>query len=566
MSTPLRISRLTFAAGPAEGLPQLDVAPSTVLIFVGPNNSGKSLALREIEEWCAGGTHQRKVVSEIEFVPPSDGDEALELARAFEGTPPPGQMVAPGHIWIGQHTFRAQEPVRQFQVPVDAVTNAAENGDLEQLRQMLLKLYVVRLDGRTRFTLSDPKPSGDLQQPPQNHLWALFQDDKARLTVRELTEEAFGLHFVVDPTGMTQFRIRMSESAPADLSEEQALDAKARRFHGQASMIAELSDGVQAFTGLVSAVMSLPHKVLLIDEPEAFLHPPLARRLGRSLSALATERGASLISATHSADFLIGCVESAPDTTIVRLTYEDKLATARALTASHLTELMLDPLLRSSGALRGLFHKSVVVVEADADRAFYDEVNRRLVDAGRGIEDALFVNAQNWQTIPRLLGPMRSLGIPAAAVVDLDALVEAGPWIKYYNALGLDAGTAASLEQARSSCARHLSALPRLPDQTKAYKRRGLAALGPTERAEVESHLRGLVDYGVFVVPVGELEGWLSVLGIGGPKRDWIVSMLTRLGGDSSAPDYVGSSHDDVWDFVDAIGAWTADPARKGMP
>src|SRR5262249_40919356 len=155
--------------------------------------------------------------------------------------------------------------------------------------------------------LSDPKPTGDLLLHPQNHLWALFQNEEARIRVRELTTEAFGLRFVIDPTGMTVFRIRMSDRAPEDAAEEQALDARARAFHSAAPEVAELSDGVQAFAGLVSAVMSLPHRVILIDEPEAFLHPPLARRLGADLAELAGERGATLAVATHSADFLLGC-------------------------------------------------------------------------------------------------------------------------------------------------------------------------------------------------------------------------------------------------------------------
>ncbi len=102
-------------------------------------------------------------------------------------------------------------------------------------------------------------------------------------------------------------------------------------FTQGATLISELSDGVQAYTGLVAAVMSLPHRILLIDEPEAFLHPPLAKRLGRDLADLATERDASLVVATHSADFLMGCLEANPNVVIVRLTYENRVATSRYL-------------------------------------------------------------------------------------------------------------------------------------------------------------------------------------------------------------------------------------------
>ena len=116
-----------------------------------------------------------------------------------------------------------------------ALNNAVQqqnNNDV--LRQWLSAFYTIRLDGRTRFSLAESKPSGDLLQAPQNHLWKLFSDDSARTEVRRLTAEAFGLYFTIDPTGMTQFKIRMSSRPPADNSEEQSLDARARTFQSSA--------------------------------------------------------------------------------------------------------------------------------------------------------------------------------------------------------------------------------------------------------------------------------------------------------------------------------------------
>src|SRR5205807_734237 len=131
-------------------------------------------------------------------------------------------------------------------------------------------------------------------------------------------------------------------------------------FHGAATLIEDFSDGVQAFTGLITAVLSLPHRVLLVDEPDAFLHPPLARRLGQDMTNVAGEREGTLIAATHSADFLMGCLESTADASLVRLTYDGGVATARALAPDRVAALVKDPLLRSTDALDGLFHKSVV--------------------------------------------------------------------------------------------------------------------------------------------------------------------------------------------------------------
>jgi hypothetical protein len=381
--------------------------------------------------------------------------------------------------------------------------------------------------------------------------------------VRKLTEEAFGSHFVIDPTAMTHFRIRLSGRAPADPAEEQALDERSRHFHRDAKLIVEASDGVQAFTGLVSALMSLPHRILLVDEPEAFLHPPLARRLGRNLSALASERSATLVVATHSADFVMGCVESGVAVHIVRLTYDSATATARTLQSSDLMPLMRDPLLRSTGALRGLFHRAVMISEADADRAFYDEINSRLQESGRGVTDALVVNAQNWQTVPRIMQPLRRLGIPALALVDLDTVSDIGSsnWQKYYDAAGLPVADAAVLEQLRIRCRGHLDVVGRAT-----YKSSGVGALTGPQRGDIDELLAKLRDIGVFVVSVGELERWLSSLSVSGPKKAWIVDMLTSLGSDPTQPSYVAPGSGDVWEFLDEAGKWARDSNRHGMP
>jgi hypothetical protein len=273
------------------------------------------------------------------------------------------------------------------------------------LRQAFVKLFTLRLDGRTRFDLVDPKETGPLESPPRNHLWALFVSDGSREKVRKFTEEAFGRHFVIDPTGMTQFRARLSARKPTNKAEEQALDETARTFHKEAVLISELGDGVRTSVGLVSAVMSVPHRILLIDEPEAFLHPTLARRVGTVLAQTARDRDASLIVATHSAEFLMGCILATPELRIIRLTYTANTPTARSIEPTEISGLMNDPLLRSANALRALFHWAVIVTEADADRAFYEEINYRLQQGARGISDSLFMNAQNWQTVPRIVGP-----------------------------------------------------------------------------------------------------------------------------------------------------------------
>lgn len=565
MSGTLRLSKIKFRAGAGPDRPPLETAPGTVFIFVGPNNSGKSLALREIENWCFGLDTARKVVDSLEVDFPDDPLVAENLARQFESSPPQSRGLTPGTFWMGQHTFRQDQPFRYFEIRVDQLKQATVQKDQNILRAWLSAFYAVHLDGRTRFLLADPKPTGDLQLAPQNHLWALFKNDAGRERVRKLTEDAFGLHFVIDPTGMQVFKIRMSSRAPATKNEEQALDESARRFHAQAQLISELSDGVQAFVGLVSALLSLPHKIILIDEPDAFLHPPLARRLGKNLAMIARERGASLVVATHSSEFLVGCIEVVPDTTIVRLTYDIGVATARVLSPAEIAEMTRDPLLRSTGVLSALFHKGAVVTESDSDRAFYDEMNRRLQFENRGIRDALFLNAQNRQTIHRLVRPLRRIGIAAAAIVDLDVLEENKTnWEGLLDACHVPATLKPNLEVERAYLSSVFSAVATPIQDARPIKSKGINALTREDKARAEALLPQLSKYGLFLVPGGELESWLSHLGVKDHGSDWFVNVFSKIGKSETDADYLRPGNDDIWKFIDEIAAWVNDSKRLG--
>lgn len=561
MGATLQLRKIRFYAGPSSASQGLEIDPGTVLILVGPNNSGKSLALREIENWCFGQETSRKVVEALEVDFPEEPEDAERLVREFETNPPPNQGPVPGQFWIGQHTFRTDQPVRQVQISEDQLRNAVDQKDIRLLRAYLTASYTVRLDGRTRFSLADPKPTGDLQQPPQNHLWALFKADAARQRVRKLTEEAFGLHFVIDPTGMQQFRIRMSSRPPVTSQEEQGLDQAARTFHGEAQLIQELSDGVQAFVGLVSAVLSLPHKVILVDEPEAFLHPPLARRLGHNLAVISRERRASLVVATHSSEFLMGCL-GVGDVSIVRLTYDRGVATARVLASDELTRMTSDPLLRSSGALSALFHRAAVITESDTDRVFYEEMNRRLLSEGRGIRDAVFLNAQNKQTIRRMVGPLRRVGISAVALVDLDLVKEGGGnWEGILEACQVPPERMVQLEADRADLHKRFEELPGTP-AVDVIKSSGLGALGEEDRLRGEKLVSELARHGLFLVPGGELESWLRQLGVVGHGPEWLVNIFERIGHSETASTYLRPGSDDIWAFLEQIGAWVDEAAR----
>jgi hypothetical protein len=333
-----------------------------------------------------------------------------------------------------------------------------------------------------------------------------------------------------------------------------------------------VSDGVRAFSGILLQIYAGDPSIIVIDEPEAFLHPSLARALGRELATAARSEQKFVFVATHSADFVMGAIQSGAIVNIIRLTWSNDVATARLLPNAELVALMNDPMLRSVGVLSGLFFQNVVVTEADTDRAFYQEINERLNAARdpRAIPHALFLNADNHQTIPAIVTPLRKLGIPAAGIADLDVIKRGGnEWTRQLNACGMPNVQQFSNQKLREAVLDALVAAapagtPKPDDYFKTAG--GLDILQGSNREAADNFCDELDRHGLFLVRFGEVEAWLKHLGVPQKSHGWRSNIFTAMGSDPSQSAYVNPATGDVWDFVGSISKWLNDPTRRGIP
>lgn len=303
---------------------------------------------------------------------------------------------------------------------------------------------------------------------------------------------------------------------------------------------------------------------MLIDEPEAFLHPSLANLLGRKLSTVMSNRSGNLLVSTHSPFFVMGCLQAGKKLNIVRLTYgESASPTARLLSAEKVTELFKNPILRSTGVIQALFYSTVVVSESDADRAFYNEINERLLaqPSPEGLPSALFLNAQNKQTVWDVIRPLRNMGIPAVGIVDIDVVKEGGEvFTKVLAAACVPTTLRESLQTMR---ARVKAAFESTGKDMK--RDGGVSLLTGENRALTDKLLTDLADYGIFVVPNGELESWLKPMGCSGHGPNWLIEAFGKMGADPADANYLKPANGDVWSFIRAIQSWVTNPERKGM-
>jgi hypothetical protein len=573
-----------------------------VTVLVGPNNSGKSLLLREIEETLAPAELVR--ASRPEAVAADLGHKLLDRVQLTPSFDVYRRRVS-DRLGVDTVPFRVSEPLGGIgngrkAAGTDQVFRSDAAGMVDNAHRLLdvfdrwgsvpgiLSGDLIRVNGRERFNLVRDQDRGDLHTPaPQSNLLRRLLDDQgARERLRSEVLRAFpGVHVVVDGTRGAALRFGVNPEGPPSPAVELGADGAAVAYHARTRPLADASDGVNAFVALVAVLLSSPYDVMLVDEPEAYLPAPRQRQLGRLLTDLSRERGGHVIVSTHSPSFLVGCLERDPEgLRVVRLTYDGERGTARLLAEDDLRRLALEPLLRNTAALDGLFRDAVVVTEDHNDRVVYQEVSRRLSDASAGVPDpdVLFVSAENKNTLAHLAGPLRRLGVPAVIQGDLDlihglpsdALDRDDPryWTKELprtlRAAGVPDPDAVRLVDA----AREIVQAYRAHGvQRGSIKSKGRTFLTGDDRIRLDAWLVELATYGVFLVPVGELERW-GLAGSNKKGREWVEAAFDALGSDPSGGDYVRPPEDvsagraapaeDVWSFVAQMKGWGASPTN----
>ena len=555
------IHKLDLKFGTATGKEKTEIVTTPITVFVGPNNSGKSKILNEIYSYCNNGQVDQSfvIIEKAEIDVFSSAEAEAEILRNTR-KPSMNEQVAIEDVIIGNYGNRQQ--VNRIQL-LEAMTRRDQPHYSSWFSQWYLRHKTLLLNGQTRMQLIIEQQGGDLLMPPMNSIAAIFREDEKRAKLRRIIHDAFGFYLVIDPTNLGYLRIKLSKDNPTH-EIERSLTDETIKFHSKAIDISLMSDGVKAFTGITLELIAGDPKIVLIDEPEAFLHPSLAAILGKEVAEIAASEHKKVFISTHSPNFIMGCLQTGIPLNITRLTYLKEEATARVLPNDKLSVLMKDPLLRSTGVLAGLFYESVVVTESDSDRAFYQEINERLLKHKNewGIKNCLFINAQNKQTIHQIIRPLRELGIPAAAIVDIDIIKEGGTvWSSFLDGGYIPEITKQALNQSRSLMKAKFDTL-----NIDMKRNNGIDQLDPQNKMAAEDLFNQIAEYGLFSLRKGELESWLPQIGATGHGPKWLIEVFERMGENLEAPDYLLPAEDDVWKFIYSIKVWFDNPNRKGIP
>lgn len=529
------ISEVTFTAGLS-----LTLKNDSLVVIIGPNNSGKSSTLSSLRDLVADSSRSSSLISSVKLEKISSLDEIREqLAPALDKN---------GSYMVVNHSFGGGNLEHWWGEGGRGVGGA------------LATLLISNLDTRSRLGDCDPAAPFDGRNAfAANHPFQrMYADTRLEFKTSAAVRRAFKKDLIIYRNGCANIPAYIGDRPEKEPEEESItrsyLDKleKLDKLEGQ-------GDGIRSFVSIVGRVITEERSIQLIDEPEAFLHPPQAKFVAEIVAEEAYGRQTFI--ATHSSDVLQGLLALQSErVSVVRLARTQSGGRADLLTSSDIAALWRDPILRFGKVLDGLFHDGVIVTEADGDCRFYEAVMAASASDGQRT-DIHYTYSGGKERIPVLVKSLQCLKVPVATIVDFDVLNSDSLLCKIVDAHGgnwsdiepdwtavkeaVEEGAAflggdgfktkikEALKEIPAGGVVSRDTLNKIRKITRSaspwdiVKNSGIQAIKsgtPTRRAE--ALLSSLKSIGIFVVPLGQMEGFCRTLEMKGSR--WVEEVLQR--------------------------------------
>jgi energy-coupling factor transporter ATP-binding protein EcfA2 len=393
-----------------------------IVVFVGPNNAGKSASLKEINLLLIANNKTGIIIKDIEIENEGTVDELITFMGGFSKIKY-GSNPRPHYEGYGYNIYEDN---------AKGAWSNYKNG-LGQLHQIFVNL----LSTEGRLSTANPAVNIDITtQSPQNPIHFLQFNDSLEKKFSEYFKQAFGEDLIVDRGAGGTVPLFVGKKPKMAKGEDRVSSGYLEKLH-LLSLLHLQGDGMRSFVGVLLHAFIANHSIQLIDEPEAFLHPPQARLLGKMLAKdLPSDR--QLFLSTHSEDFLKGLLDSGnPNIKVIRIRREGAINRVHQLDKNDIKEIWSDSLLRHSNILNGLFHTKVVICESDSDCRFYSAILFSLFEDKNEISpDFLFIHCGGKHRIPTVVKALKKLDVPIKIVTDFDILNDTNPLKEIYCDLG----------------------------------------------------------------------------------------------------------------------------------
>lgn len=419
MQANLWIDKLNFINGTS-----ITLQKDSIVVFVGPNNSGKSLMLKEIADKTENPTQLSKIISSSEVtVEGTIEDFFAKIEHRKKGS---------GYIFYDKNGH-GMDPIGFNPIWESAIEK--KNSGAPAISNFFIK----KIDTIERLNIVSPTTNIDVFEELSTHpMHELKKHQNKESTFSEYFKRAFGTDIILNHNLGLEIAFHVGVP-PVITAENDRSSADYQIRLRKLPFLHEQGDGMKSFAGVFLSLFAEDFSINFIDEPEAFLHPPQATLLGQLISQRG-ENDKQIFIATHSEHFLKGLLNGeANRLTIVRIQREGDLNTIHILNNDKIQEVWNDTLLRHSNVLDGLFHKKVVLAESDSDCRFYSAITSAIIDSENlSSPDVLFVPSGGKDRFPVIIKALKALEVPVTVIGDFDLYHNENPMKKIYEELGGD--------------------------------------------------------------------------------------------------------------------------------
>lgn len=523
------------------------VKPKKITVFIGPNNSGKSKSLKEIRSeilgnpevgYSGGESTKRVVFNEIHLNFPANSNEIIDTyglddkvvrcnggwrLRDYCNT---GINWTPGGIAFSPN-YRTPcfSPTDDWRKSFSRCFDDDNYEGPEQARREALRFFgpamVDYVGTEDRLLMSIGDQAYGINDDNYNSLSSAYDTDPDCKTIASEITPLFNRDVVLDASTSRQRIVPVV----SDSFEEYrgATQDMPRRLTilSKATPLREEGDGLRSFVSVLLSLMGRRKPVFLLDEPEAFLHPPYARRMGEILGKNFIENDSlnNVFISTHSSFLLQGLISScSEELTIVRLNRDGDMRCAKVLSNKEILRL-IDRSDFSAEYLDALFSSEAVLVEGPRDAAVY----RKLIAKFDANYSGLFVSVNGKPGFESIKKFYDSAGIICKVITDFDLLDNNDIFKRVSNLFITTNDKRNEIREVRNSLERfyrELEGCPggqrdKMPEIVKShYKHQVYENLPDDLGVSVEEMLRLLAREGLVVLSSGELESLFEAYGV----------------------------------------------------
>ena len=536
-----------------------------ILALIGPNNSGKSFALKQWYFQAKSPNQIFQMDSSIKYSVTARSTSVIEARLILDKV----KSTCQNEIWSlnsnkSKTKLSRSDIDEKSWLAMISLQLGIKLGDIN-IYDFYVSCCWKSINTQNRFEINE-RQAHDLCNP-QNTLSKIYSES-SQTDLNRINDflHVFGYQIIPDTISNSGYVIPRFANSNENI-EFRTQDNENIEKITNLKTIEDISDGVRAATGVALEYLSSSTTMCLIDEPESHLHISLQAQLGSYLARFITntekksdnfENEKSISFATHSPYFFEQFILSGKKMNIVQFDRNQDHFGARMISFDKLKSTLLKNKFRQKQFCLAFFSKKVVIVEGHDDKLFYEEIYRRLAEISiDGLcNDICFLVGGGKPQATDLYQEILKFGINAHIILDFDALLyDKNDISELSKKSNKNLFSQEELDNINSA-----ATLLKNSHDKELLKTNGVNSINdPSLKEDTTKLLKSLEKKNIHLVPTGEIESFMPEVQT--PKGNkWVNEAMQKLG-DIGSEEYlrpekdkynklISDQDDKYWEFV----------------